>query len=176
MKSILKGTLALFALLATIALLLGSQPARAQNEPGTGWVEGAVVNEQGDWVRDPYGSNNTSITLSLNGQAIKGRTDGDKNGFYSFRNLKPGVYEVFVDSTFRGNAADQPGNIVYRPVHVLGLVVEANRRTVLNITVHKGKGIEEIGKPVAPTQKAIIISEALAHLQQEIDALKSKQQ
>ena len=53
-------------------------------------------------------------------------------------------------------------------------MVEPDKRTVLDITVHEGEGLEEIGKPNVNSEKAIILADELARLRKEIDELKKK--
>jgi hypothetical protein len=98
-------------------------------------------------------------------------SDTSKGGFYTLRNLKPGIYEVFVDAS---NQQDRNEILHYRPQHIFGLVVEPDKRTVLDITVHEGEGLEEIGKPNVNSEKAIILADELARLRKEIDELKKK--
>jgi hypothetical protein len=105
------------------------------------------------------------------GPGTKTNSDPDKGGFYTLRNLKPGIYEVFVDKTSHGFGNDLVG---FRPQHIFGLVVKPDMRTVLNITVHEGEALEEIGNPVVNSEKAIILADELARLGKEIEELKKK--
>ena len=163
-----------------LCLVFGSHPLHAQNDPGKGWIEGVVVTDKG---RPACGAvypidNNTSCVNNWGapltvrpkeGTGIKTTPDGSKGGFYSLRNLKPGVYEVFVDASLQ---KDRSEDVKYRPQHVFGLLVEPDKRTVLNVTVHEGESLEEIGKPDVASDKAIILSEELARQRREIEALK----
>ena len=59
--------------------------------------------------------------------------------------LEPGIYEVFIDKSFYRDQFNQL--IEYRPQRILNVVIESNKRTLLNITVHEGNELEEIGRP-----------------------------
>lgn len=159
-----------------IALLLNiaSAMARAQNQAERGWIEGVVVDPVGNAASSgPFEFDEVKVTLKpQDGDGFYTFTDHGKGGFYTFRGLKPGVYEVFVDKSRSLNQATKQRDVYNRPQHIFGLVVEPDKRTYLKIVVHEGTEIEEIGKPNVVTQKAIIIGDELARLQKEIDALK----
>jgi hypothetical protein len=157
-------------------LFAGPGPAKAQNEPGRGWVEGVIVTDEDiPAARQIFGSgvaDEARITIRpKKGNAIVAESDFQKGGFYTFRNLMPGTYEVFVDRSF---ALIKGEEVVYRPQHIFGLVVEPDKRTVLNITVHAGKELEEVGKPDVTSEHAIFLAEELARLQKEIEELRKQ--
>lgn len=165
MKQIGIGALTLFALLVIIGLLRGPQPAHAQDEQQMGWLEGTLLSAEG---KPAPGSNfETSIKLlNKNGEEIAAcNPDPQLGGLYTFRNIKPGLYEV------RVHPLNLEGN---RPIRVFGVVVKAGVRTPLNLRHKEGKEIDEFGQPAVPTQPVIIISQELARLQQQIDELKKK--
>ena len=62
----------------------------------------------------------------------------------------------------------------YRPQHIFGLIVEPDKRTILNITVHEGEALEEIGKPDVVSEKAIVLAEELTRQRKEIEELKKQ--
>jgi hypothetical protein len=152
---------------------------RAQNDPGKGWVEGAIVTVKGKPACGASSSNmpldycgGTTITLRpREGNGVKTDTDVSKAGFYTFRNLKPGVYEVFIDKTVQ---KDRDEILNYRPQHIFGLIVKPDECAVLNIAVHEGEALEEVGKPDVASEKAIILADELALLRKEIEELKKK--
>jgi hypothetical protein len=129
-----------------LVMLCGPQSAYAQSDAGKGWVEGVLTTDQGKPAWGSAVGNNARVTIRpRQGNGLVTDTDPEKGGFYTFRNVKPGTYEVFVDRTFQ---RDRQGQILnYRPQHIFGLVVEPDKRTVLNITVHEGEALEEVGKP-----------------------------
>jgi hypothetical protein len=61
-----------------------------------------------------------------------------------------------------------------RPIHIFGVVVESGKRTVLNLKMHTGMDLEEIGKPAVAMEKFIVLSDELERLQAQIDELKKK--
>jgi hypothetical protein len=168
-----------WGLFPMLCLVFGSRPLHAQNDPGKGWIEGVVVTDKGRPACLSLFSgdntacmNNRGTVLTLRpkeGTGIATEPDGSKGGFYSLRNLKPGVYEVFVNASLQ---KDRSEDVKYRPQHIFGIVVEPDKRTVLNVTVHEGESLEEIGKPDVASDKAIILSEELARQRKEIEALK----
>ena len=149
--------------------------AFAQNEPGLGWIEGVLVTDKGEPAVSLCAGglcNGASLSLrSATGNEISTENDSDKGGFYTFRNLRPGIYEIFIEESLQYIRGEK---IRYRPQHIFGVIVEPNKRIQLNITVHEGKGLEEIGEPTVVTQKVILISDELTRLQNEIDELKKK--
>jgi hypothetical protein len=148
--------------------------ANAQNDPGKGWIEGVVITEKGKPACSA--SSNSMVCWSpkvtirpKEGAGVFTDCDPDKGGFFSLRNLRPGIYEVFVDKTL---GRDRDDMVKMRPQHIFGLVVEPDKRTVLNITVHEGEILEEIGKPDVASEKAIVLANELTRLKQDIDDLK----
>jgi hypothetical protein len=85
--------------------------------------------------------------------------------------LKPGLYEVFVDRTFQ---KDREDILKYRPQHIFGLVVAPDKRTVLNLTVHQGEALEEVGKPDVGTEMPIVLANELKRQRTEIEELKKQ--
>jgi hypothetical protein len=136
--------------------------------PGTGWIEGTITDTNGT---PPVigGSLGVPIALKAEGNDVKSASNPSGGGFFAFRNLKPGLYEVFIDAAHPPDSG-QP----LRPVHVSGIAVEAGRRTVLNVKMQPGQELEEIGKPTMTTQKFVVVSEELERLQAQIDELKKK--
>jgi hypothetical protein len=76
---------------------------------------------------------------------------------------------VFVDQGFQ---YDQFHRLIeYRPQRIFGVVVEPQKRTRLNITVHEGKELEEIGQLDVATEKASNPTAELARLRHENEEL-----
>lgn len=152
--------------LAAIAITLAfSGNLTFAQEPGTGTIEGTVLNGKGEAPnhRGYYG-----VEVRAAGPSNKNTiSEPSLGGFYSIPDLKPGIYEVFVvASTLSG-----PGT-VYRPQRIQGVVVKPNSRAVLKIVVSEGTELEEIGKPAVATQPAIFIASELERLQRSIEELK----
>lgn len=55
----------------------------------------------------------------------------------------------------------------YAPQRLFGIVVKPGARTVLDIVMHQGTQVEEVGSPVITTNAAIPLSAELAQLQQQ---------
>jgi hypothetical protein len=165
----------ILASVSALYLMQGALLLCTQNDPGKGWIEGVILAENGHPACSVLVMGNcggAGITVRpKEGNGNYTQADPNKGGFYSFHNLKPGIYEVFVDKTVHG---DRGQVIDDRPQHVFGLVVRADVRTVLNFTVHEGQGLEEVGKPVVISEKAIILADELARLSKEIEELKKK--
>jgi len=129
----------------------------------TGWLEGFLRNEAGTTVLSGR------VSVLRNGQVVAAvdasRTEG---GYYGFRNLKPGIYEV---------RATDPMWHKHRALRVWGVVVKADARTSLDLTMEAGgdRPMQEIGKPTVETTPVIPLSQKLAHLQAQIDDLKKQQ-
>jgi hypothetical protein len=141
-----------------------------QNDPGNGWIEGIFVTDKGKPALRYTGVGERAAELSARpkeGNSVRTENDPSKDGFYSLRNLKPGIYEVFVNRSVQKDKGDF---INYRPQHIFGVVVEPDKRTVLNITVHEGIALEEVGV----SENAIILANELAHMRQVIENLKER--
>ena len=164
--------LALCFVLGAATLLRTAVPAHAQNEAGTGWIEGVVVNEAGKPVNKPGDIFDGAIVTiqPKEGKGFYTPSDRSRGGFYTFRNLKPGIYELFVNASYGHNKQNE--QVDYRPQHHFGISVQSDKREVLNITVHEGNGLEEFGKPDVTSEKAIILAEELARLRKEVEELK----
>lgn len=94
------------------------------------------------------------------------RFQGDLGGLYRIE-LKPGIYDIFVDNT-------RPDLVKLRPLRINGVMVKGGEINKIDITMHKGEALEVIGEPVEPTLSAIIISQKLEEMQKQIDDLKKQ--
>jgi hypothetical protein len=83
------------------------------------------------------------LANSENGNSRRS-ADNNLGGLYTFDNLKPGVYNIIVE-------AGQLGTIHYRPQRILGVVVKPGQETTLDITLHEGTTLEEVGSPKGNT-------------------------
>jgi protocatechuate 3,4-dioxygenase beta subunit len=156
MKRIGIGVLALLTLLVIVGLLRALQPARAQDEVQKGWVEGTVVDEDGKPVY-------AAVHVQQDGKDIVADfTDTRAGGRYSYRNLKPGIYEIEIKRAEK-----------YRPVHIFGVLVKPGVRCVIPPVVeHEGETVREIGQPAVATLKVLILSEEIDRLKAQIEELK----
>jgi hypothetical protein len=156
MKRIGIGTLALMVALTMVSLFRIPQNAHAQDEPQKGSLEGKVRTDSGEPVH-------AAIRWSRNGDDFGLIfSDSGLNEVYTINNLPPGIYEV---------RAEREG---YRPQRIFGVVIKPGVRSILNVTLHKGQDVEEIGQPILSTQPVLVISNELERLQKEIDVLKNK--
>jgi hypothetical protein len=114
----------------------------------TGRIEGIILTDKGKPAHDRFSKRNGArITLQPieGGRGLRTVSEPEKGGFYTFRELEPGIYEMFIDNSFQ---RDQFNRLIeYRPQRILNVVIESNKRTLLNITVHEGNELEEIGRP-----------------------------
>lgn len=144
-------------LAAIAALPLGALPALGQPQPG--WIEGRVRNEQG---------HPESATLELFESASGSWATTPKSssvemdGLYSFRELRPGVYELQV-------RADG-----YRPQRIFGITVTAGARTLLDIRLERGTGLQELAEPPVVTRTVIDVEAELAALRRQIAELRGQ--
>lgn len=154
------------SVLSLAVLLMGASGRSLAQDTETGWLEGTIADKLGKPLTGLSSTAGAMIRV-IGPSKLEVRSDGAMGGFYTIRNLKPGVYEVFVENT--GTTADP-----YRAVHVWGVLIKPGVRTTLKIVQKPGSELEEIGKPVIVSQPAIVISLALEHLQAEIDELRRK--
>jgi len=73
-----------------------------------------------------------------------------------------------VDS-FVGQVDGKP--VKYRPQHLFGIAVDSGKRTILNLTVHPGEGLEEIGKPVVRSENAVSVADEILDIRQQLTEL-----
>jgi hypothetical protein len=153
--------------LCVLILAVTTLALTAQEPAAKGWLEGRVVDEDGKAIGDAAcGPCGARIRL-LGPDKVAANSEMGANGLFSFRDLKPGVYEVLVDAT-------RKGEVRHRPQRLFGVMVKPGARTMLDITVHPGEALEEVGKPVFVMQPVVIVSNALDRLQTQIDELKKK--
>lgn len=144
------------SLLAAAAALAPGTGA-AQTDPNRGWLEGRVHDGEGNplhvYVQYRHESGDPDTFVA---------TDRSADGLYTIRDLRPGVYEVLVREVPEG----------YRPQRHFGVLVKPGSRTVLNITLKRGKGMEEIGKPAFNTEPAVHLGSELQELRKQVDDLR----
>ena len=149
--------------------------ATVSSEPASpyGWLEGTVTTEQGNPVQE--GSNNFAVGKSIKlirhgGGAYTVTSDMSMGGFYSNRQLKPGIYDVSVTTGYYGNTGSQP----YRPQRILGILIKPGQRTLLNIVMPLGATLQETGEPAVVSAPATNVTDELAQMQKQIDDLKQQ--
>ncbi|MBZ5618857.1 MAG: hypothetical protein LAQ69_09070 [Acidobacteriia bacterium] len=149
--------------LAVLLMVPGIAPAQ-----GKGWIEGTVLNKSGKIVWDTARAASIVTVRALGPSKVETHPDYAMGNFYTMRDLKPGVYEVFVSST-------KDDESQYRPQHIMGLVVKPGVRTLLNVVVHEGRSdaLDEVGKAV-PTETATTLAEMVEHLTREVELLKKQ--
>ena len=67
-------------------------------------------------------------------------SNSSAGGLYTLSNLTPGVYNLMVE-------AGEISATRYRPQRIMGVVVRAGQETTLDITLHEGDALEEVGEP-----------------------------
>jgi hypothetical protein len=151
---------------AATALLMLQGGLLAQ-EP-RGWIEGTVLNKYGKVVWDLARQSNIMTVRAIGPSKLDTHPDTSIGNFYTIRDLKPGIYEIFVSSS-------KDDETQYRPQHIMGLVVKPGVRTVLNIVVHEGKpdAVEEIGKAVS-SENGMTLLEMVERLNRDVEVLKKQ--
>lgn len=155
--------------------MYGPHGARAQADATpqtaqTGWLEGTVLSQDGQILKNTRNYKTGGVTVRVTtdqGTTFEVSTDPKLGGLYSLRNLKPGLYEVTVLDAYIGPAT-------FRPQRMHGVLVKPGVRTVLNVQMEPGETLQQIGKPVVATEPALIVSNELARLKREIEALKGR--
>lgn len=140
-----------------------------QNEPGMGWIEGFLTNKKGVPVHAAY--EEEIVLVSKSGKRIEAHSDTQLGGLYSIRNLKPGIYEMFVNESeakIRGEWTN------FRPQRIFGVVIKPDVRTILNIEVEEGTGLQQIGEPDIATENVVLISDELKRVKKDIEVIKEK--
>ena len=158
----------LFAVLALLAATLTVLPAVSAQAPrpiGKTFLEGMAMDDNGEPL---YKQQFVLMTVTdrTGGDVYKSTFSSSLGGLYHVE-LKAGVYEILVVPQ---NSA--VGHL--RPLRLHGVLVKPGKTNRLNITMHEGSTLEEIGAPIDPTLPAIIISDKLDSLQKQVDALKAQ--
>lgn len=164
-----KTLFAMFAILCATLAIPGSTVCSQDKEqsPNLGWLEGRVVNEAGEPLGGVFFDSRLNLQRTDGSILRAENSDISAGGLYTMRNVPPGSYEFVV------KRMGQSG-VEYAPMHFFGVNIEAGKRTVLNIVMKPGTELVEIGQPALSSQKVIIVSQELARLQKEIDALKKQ--
>ena len=73
-------------------------------------------------------------------------SDLNLNGLYTFKNLRPGVYNLVVEE---GVLPDNKngGYTYYRPQRIVGITVKSGQETVFDIVMHPGDKLKKAGYP-----------------------------
>jgi hypothetical protein len=158
---------------ALIAFLtLGVATASAQSTETNGWLEGTVVDTKGKpvWVI-AYAIPGFNVkAIPSSGNPTESEPKPDMGGLFGMKNLRPGVYEVWVPATKNADGT-------FRAQRIHGVVVKPGVRTMLKIVVTPGDQLQEIARPVS-TEEALIVAQEILRLarkeeqlQQQVDAL-----
>jgi hypothetical protein len=164
-----------FGIVFVIFLLINICPGISAAQQ-TGTLTGTITNPQGKPVDARSGLLATGVFVDLqehdkargynpgdfrtrgifndvdNGRS---RISSDRNmgGLYTFRNLKPGIYDLIVEE---GQLPKQErGFTYYRPIRVVGIVVKAGEDTVYDITMHPGDSEDGTDDPKNNTLEMI---------------------
>src|SRR5262249_3408955 len=100
-------------------LVAAPQTLRAQISAGTGWIEGTVLTKDGRpvWVLAPTVAGYQILATGRNGKLLLAEPKPDMGGFYSMKDLPPGIYEISVPATKNDSGR-------YRPQQIHGVVVK----------------------------------------------------
>lgn len=153
----------------TLTHLPVRQTKTAQVEQQNGWLEGTLRKSDSAPV-DHRWIVELRLKVKDGEEVTKTSPTETQNSLFSARDLKPGVYEIRVYRVIAA-ATDNEG---YRPQRIWGVIVKPGVRSTLDIILHKGNDLEEIGQPTVATQPVVFISQELARPQKQIDSLDSR--
>ena len=166
-KSTLAIVFVLFALFTGILIINKPQSALAQEALKTVTLEGTIVDSEGDPLTNGNVMFFSTIELFLDGQRVGGY-EMQTGGRYHIEGLKKGLYQMIV------TAADADVRKRDRVKRYLGLLIKPGKALQLNVKLSKGQGVEQVGEDAVEYPNVIIVSEMLAKMQKEIDALKQE--
>ncbi len=120
-----------------------------------GWLEGTLTSAEGlpvtsaqSLVRDGI-----TITVKKGSEAVGNvKTDVMAGGFFSVQNCYPGTYSLVIP------AGQLPGKN-YRPMLLSNVVVKPGQRTLLNIVMPEGAGLERVSAPPVKMQPLKLLTE-----------------
>jgi hypothetical protein len=151
--------------LAAVSLVTGQESSK-------GWIEGTVATEQGA-ATFVCGGAVSVMAKPQSGTGFKTNADSSLGGFYTLRDIPPGVYEIFVSASTTALCQGEP----VAPVHVRGIVVKPGARTMVNVVLHKGQTLEELGSTSiqqSSSPKSQSLEQRLDELQKQIDDLREE--
>ncbi len=73
-------------------------------------------------------------------------SDLNNGGLYTFKNLRPGVYNLVVEAGVLPDNV-KGGYTYYRPQRIVGIVVKPGQETVFDIILHPGDKLQKLGDP-----------------------------
>ncbi len=143
----------------------------------TGTLTGTITSPEGKPVNANSGTVATGVLVNLEEHARtifynpgdyhtrgvfndiehgRSRVLSDRNlgGLYTFKNLRPGVYNLIVEAGVLPNDG-KPGYIYYRPQRIVSIVVKPGEETVFDITLHPGDRLEQVGDPKNTTLEMV---------------------
>jgi len=138
--------------LSTAAYAHGHQTGTASAPKSTteyGSLEGTVTTPDGIAIWVPMNHGGIHVT----GVAEDGRSKFDKptdttmGGLYRVDKLLPGYYDLKIRTGY-------VNGIAYQPQVIYAVRIKANEKTVLNIKMDQGGGLNIVGTPVYPTPAA----------------------
>lgn len=166
-----------YRFLSSFALSLGLLMTGAQRDVHStprpeqtafGSLTGAITNEQHQAIHNAQALLASGVVITAEAQENAGirnpdafgrgifgtgettgrRTASDLNagGLYTLDKLKPGVYNLTVEA---GELNAKP----YRPQRIMGVVIKPGQQTTLDITLHPGERLEEVGEPTVAAHK-----------------------
>ncbi len=162
--------LAALPLLTSIAYGQTPTPPPADSNSQYGWLEGTITTDQGHPVEENNMGGKQIKLIRHGGGVYTITSDPAMGGFYSNRQLKPGVYDVDVTRGYWDNTGSRP----YRPQRILGVLVKPGQRTLLNIVMPEGDTLQETGEPATVSTSAANVADELARMQKQIDDLKQQ--
>ena len=141
----------------------GSGAARAmQTAAASGSLTGTITNAAHKPVNNAHALIASGVVITAEPQATSGVRNPDAfgqgvfgtgespgrraasnagaGGLYTLDKLQPGVYNLMVE-------AGEINPTSYRPQRVMGVVVRPGQETTLDITLHEGQTLEEVGEP-----------------------------
>jgi len=145
-------TLVLLAGLSTAAFAHGHNSTAASTPkpaPQYGQLEGTVTTTDGIVIWAPMNHGGVHVT----GVAEDGRAKFDKpadttmGGLYRIDKLPPGYYDLKISTGY-------VNGIAYQPQVIYAVQIKPNEKTVLNIKMDQGEGLNVVGTPVYPTVAA----------------------
>ena len=112
-------------------------------------VTGVFVNlQEHDKARgyDPGDFRKRGVFNDVDNGRSRVSSDLKLGGLYTFKNLRPGVYNLVVEAGVLPDN-EKGGYIHYRPQRIVGIVVKPGQETVFDITLHPGDKLQQTGDP-----------------------------
>lgn len=134
---------------------LGEPKCNVANGLKNAWLEGTITAPDGHPMLSAQTLIATGVRWKISNPKLgqmSAEADKVAGGFFSCASLKPGTYDMTIE---KGNI----GTKYYKPLLIRNLRLMPGVRTILNITMHEGQGLERLDSPPNPVNQKLTVNQ-----------------